>query len=180
MKSINILFLCAAVLIISSCGKSSSKAGGPDTLPPIATPGMPDQAPQPQTVTIPGEKPTPGKHGDTTVTASGLMYIDTKVGKGAPAKMGSKLSVNYTGMLTDGSKFDSNVDPDFKHVEPFPIEIGKSSVIAGWTEGLQGMKAGGKRRLIIPSDLGYGPAGSPPKIPGNATLIFDVETVKVD
>ena len=95
------------------------------------------------------------------------------------SKTGSKVSVNYTGMLTDGTKFDSNVDPDFQHTQPYDVELGKSSVIQGWTEGLAGIKAGGKRRLIIPPDLGYGAGGSPPKIPGNATLVFDIEALSV-
>jgi FKBP-type peptidyl-prolyl cis-trans isomerase len=82
-------------------------------------------------------------------------------------------------MLTDGTKFDSNVDPSFNHTQPFDVELGKRSVIAGWEEGLQGMKSGGKRRLIIPPELGYGEGGSPPKIPGGATLIFDVEVLSV-
>jgi len=179
MKLTHIVFGSLLLIGAASCNKTdSAKGSGPDTVPPIATPGAP--SPEPQTIKIPAAKPTPGKHGDTTVTATGLMYIDTKVGKGAEAKKGSKVSVNYTGTLEDGTAFDSNVDPSFGHVEPFPVEIGKSSVIAGWTEGLQGMKSGGKRRLIIPSELGYGPAGSPPKIPGNATLIFDIEALKID
>lgn len=178
MKLSNIFYFSALVIVLGSCSKPSSKLGGPDTLPPIATPGAPEQ-PAVQNITLGAPKPTPGKHGDTTVTASGLMYIDTKPGKGAASKMGSKVSVNYTGMLTDGTKFDSNVDPDFNHTQPYDVEIGKTAVIQGWTEGLQGMKAGGKRRLIIPADLGYGASGSPPKIPGGATLIFDIEVLKM-
>lgn len=118
-------------------------------------------------------------HGDTVVTPSGLKYIDTKVGTGAMPKAQQTITVNYTGMLTNGQKFDSNVDPAFHHVEPFSTPIGVGMVIKGWDEGMMSMKVGGKRRLIIPSDLAYGPSGMPPTIPPSATLIFDVELLGV-
>jgi peptidylprolyl isomerase len=171
------------VLGLGSCGKSdSAKGGGPDTLPPIANPGAPEPAqPQTQTIQIPAPKMTPGKHGDTTVTASGLMYIDQKVGKGASPKVGQKITVNYTGRLTDGKIFDSNVDPSKGHVEPFVTPIGVGKVIKGWDEGMISMKVGGKRKLIVPGDLGYGAKGTPDgSIPPNAMLIFDVELLKVE
>jgi FKBP-type peptidyl-prolyl cis-trans isomerase FkpA len=119
-----------------------------------------------------------GKHGDTTVTPSGLMIIDLKVGKGAMPKSGQTITVNYTGQLLDGKVFDSNVDPNFHHVEPFATAIGVGKVIPGWDEGMLTMKVGGKRRLIIPSELAYGPGGQG-DIPPNSPLIFDVELLKV-
>jgi peptidylprolyl isomerase len=175
------IFLASSLLLgLGSCNKSdSAKGGGPDTLPPIANPGAP-QAPPTQTIEMPAPKMAPGKHGDTTVTASGLMYIDSKVGKGAMPKSGQKITVNYTGMLTDGKIFDSNVDPSKGHVKPFETKIGVGQVIKGWDEGMLSMKVGGKRKLIIPSDLGYGPNGQGADIPPNATLIFDVELLKVE
>ncbi len=110
-------------------------------------------------------------------TASGLQYVDYVVGTGtAPAK-GQMVTMNYTGKLTDSSTFDSNVDPKFGHVEPFVFSLGAGQVIRGWDEGIATMKVGGKRRLIIPSDLGYGDRGHPPVIPAKATLVFDVELV---
>jgi|SRR5262245_3411218 len=118
------------------------------------------------------------KKGDEKVitTASGLKYVDQKVGDGAEAKVGSTVKVHYTGTLENGKKFDSSRDRD----EPFEVTIGKSRVIKGWTEGLQGMKAGGKRKLIIPPDLGYGKDGTPDgTIPPNATLIFEIEALEV-
>jgi len=108
-------------------------------------------------------------------TKSGLKYVDLKVGNGAEAKLGSSVSVHYTGTLENGKKFDSSLDRN----EPFDLTIGKTAVIKGWTEGLQGMKVGGKRKLIIKPELGYGERGSPPVIPANAVLIFVVELLEV-
>ena len=121
----------------------------------------------------------PGKHGDTITTSSGLQYLDMKKGTGVSPTKGQTITVNYTGKLIDGKTFDSNVDPAFHHVQPFSTPIGVGRVIKGWDEGMLTMKVGGKRRLIIPASLGYGPNGMPPTIPGGATLIFDVELLKV-
>jgi peptidylprolyl isomerase len=178
MKFTNIFCAFLLVSALNSCNKSDSKTGGPDTLPPIATPGAQEQAPV-QTIEISKPKITPGKHGDTTVTASGLMYIDAKVGNGPMPKVGQTITVNYTGKLTDGKIFDSNVDPSKGHVKPFETKIGVGQVIKGWDEGMLTMKVGGKRKLIVPSDLGYGAQGMGADIPPNATLIFDVELLKV-
>lgn len=115
---------------------------------------------------------------DTVTTASGLQYIDIVAGTGASPVTGNKVSMNYTGRLTDGTAFDSNVDPKFGHVEPFEFKIGTGQVIKGWDEGIMSMKEGGKRQLIIPGSLAYGQQGYPGLIPPNATLVFDVELVK--
>ncbi len=110
--------------------------------------------------------------GDKEVkTESGLKYIDLVVGTGRQAEMGDTASVHYTGWLENGTKFDSSVDRN----EPFSFRIGAGRVIKGWDEGVQGMKVGGKRKLTIPSDLGYGARGAGNVIPPNATLTFDVE-----
>ena len=121
----------------------------------------------------------PAGKGNEIKTASGLKYVDEVVGTGDSPSPGKEVTVNYTGMLEDGTKFDSSVDPSFGHVQPFKFKIGLGGVIKGWDEGVMSMKVGGKRRLIIPSELGYGAAGSPPKIPPNSTLIFDVELLGV-
>ena len=109
----------------------------------------------------------------------GLKYTDTKTGDGTVARSGNKVSVHYTGWLSDngakGKKFDSSVDRG----QPFQFTLGAKQVIAGWDEGVAGMKVGGKRTLTIPPELGYGARGAPGAIPPNSTLIFDVELLQV-
>ena len=108
-------------------------------------------------------------------TPSGLKYVDQAVGTGDVAVAGKNVSVHYTGWLENGKKFDSSVDRG----QPFSFPLGAGRVIKGWDEGVQGMKVGGKRKLTIPSDLGYGSRGAGGVIPPNATLIFDVELLRV-
>jgi FKBP-type peptidyl-prolyl cis-trans isomerase len=108
-------------------------------------------------------------------TPSGLRYQDLTAGEGKEAKAGSTVSVHYTGWLPNGEKFDSSRDRN----QPFGFSLGAGQVIAGWDEGVAGMKVGGKRKLVIPPDLGYGTAGAPPDIPPGATLVFDVELLDV-
>ena len=104
-------------------------------------------------------------------TASGLIIDDITVGSGAEATAGQEVTVHYTGWLTNGEKFDSSKDRD----DPFVFPLGGGRVIRGWDEGVQGMKIGGKRKLTIPPDLGYGARGAGGVIPPNATLVFEVE-----
>jgi len=108
-------------------------------------------------------------------TASGLKYDDETVGTGAEAKAGNTVDVHYTGWLKDGTKFDSSRDRG----KPFSFKLGAGQVIKGWDEGVAGMKIGGKRKLIIPADLGYGKRGTGGVIPPDAELTFDVELLKV-
>ena len=104
-------------------------------------------------------------------TSSGLQYADLVVGKGREAHAGEKATVHYTGTLVDGTKFDSSKDRN----QPFSFKLGAGRVIKGWDEGVEGMKIGGTRKLVIPPELGYGARGAGSTIPPNATLIFEVE-----
>jgi len=126
------------------------------------------------------QTPTPGA--DTVDNITSLQVKDTKVGTGAEAKSGKEVTVHYTGWLYDpkaadhhGKKFDSSRD----HGEPFSFNLGAGMVIRGWDQGVAGMKVGGTRTLIIPSELGYGARGAGGAIPPNATLLFDVELLDV-
>ena len=111
----------------------------------------------------------------TTTTASGLVIEEINLGEGDEARAGQMVSVHYTGWLTNGTKFDSSVDRN----ESFDFPLGRGNVIRGWDEGVAGMKVGGKRKLTIPPDLGYGARGAGGVIPPNATLVFDVELLAV-
>ena len=120
-------------------------------------------------------KPAPGT--PAPPSPKSLEKEDRVAGKGREAKTGDAVSVQYTGTLLDGTKFDSSYDHGG---EPFKFTLGQGQVIKGWDEGVVGMKVGGKRRLRIPPDLGYGANGSPPTIPPDAGLVFEIELVSVD
>lgn len=110
-----------------------------------------------------------------TTTRTGLKYADVKVGTGRTADKGQTVVVNYTGrFVSNGNVFDSS-----EGRAPFEFKLGAGKVIAGWDEGVKGMKVGGKRLLVIPPDLAYGPNGYPPVIPPNSALKFDVELIDI-
>ena len=122
------------------------------------------------------QEPAPAAGPGKTADVTELKIEDQVVGTGAEAKSGDTVSVHYTGWLTDGSKFDSSRDSG----KPITFGLGNGEVIAGWDQGLAGMKVGGKRKLTIPPDLGYGAYGAGGVIPPNATLVFEVELLAVD
>ncbi len=150
---------------------SLSACGYPDPTP--------NQGPQ---AGVQAATPTPSPGADSFSTGAdqtpvkypdGLQYVDVKAGTGAQVKKGDQISVQYTGWLSNGTKFDSSRD----RKTPFDLAIGAGQVIPGWDEGVPGMKVGGIRRLVIPPALAYGAQGSPPTIPANSTLVFLVEVV---
>ena len=108
-------------------------------------------------------------------TDSGLKYEELAIGEGAVAEKGQTVVLHYTGWLEDGTKFDSSLDRN----TPFDFSLGAGQVIKGWEEGVTGMQAGGKRKLTIPSDLGYGSRGAGGGIPANATLLFEGELLEI-
>jgi hypothetical protein len=176
------LMLAATLAFGVACGDDDGDSGGGKTpaAPTAAAsvPTKPAAAPTkaPGVCADIGDGNGPGipaLTGEVVKSASCLQYIDQVVGSGKTASPASTVTVHYTGWLTNGTKFDSSVD------RGTPATFPLSGVIPGWTEGVGSMKEGGKRRLIIPGDLAYGRSGRPPTIPGNATLIFDIELITV-
>ncbi|MGH7777371.1 MAG: FKBP-type peptidyl-prolyl cis-trans isomerase [Candidatus Dormibacterales bacterium] len=163
--------LLAAAAATAACGYanpygSTAPAAGVQT----------SSSPSPHaSATTGGDSFTAGAGVSPVELSDGLEYIDLKVGHGAAAKSGEKISVQYTGWLSNGSSFDSS----WSRGQPFTFTVGKGQVIKGWDEGVPGMRVGGKRKLIIPPALGYGSQGQPPTIPANSTLTFEVTLVSI-
>ena len=180
----------AAGLVLTGCGSSQSAADkaaeqaaeqekNPPTIsdPEVPVPKAEKVEPGPGEGDINTKPKIPAQEG---AAPSELIAQDVIVGTGKEAGNGDKVSVQYVGVLFDGGEeFDTSWTSDTKAGEPFEFTLGSGQVIAGWDQGVVGMKEGGRRRLLIPSDLAYGAAGSPPKIPADAALVFDVDLKKV-
>jgi FKBP-type peptidyl-prolyl cis-trans isomerase FkpA len=147
--------LALALLLLAACGDKEPASSG--------------------TATGGSTTSDPNCHEEAITTESGLGIEDTKCGDGAEAVAGVAVSVHYVGTLENGEQFDSSRDRG----QPFQFQLGGGQVIAGWDEGVQGMKVGGIRELTIPPELGYGAQGSPPVIPPNSTLLFEIELLEV-
>ena len=151
----------------------SAEPMAPPTPSAVPTPPATATAQPTPTAAAPTAAPTPAA---AAPGSDKLVIVDVVVGKGAVAKDGDKVSVHYTGTLTDGKEFDSSR----KKGTPFQFVLGKSQVIKGWDQGVAGMKVGGRRKLTIPPSLGYGERGAGRVIPPNATLQFDIELLGVN
>lgn len=149
MKTTRTLLLALLLLLGAACGDDSAPSGG-------------------------GGSSDGCEEGAVVETDSGLEYEEIECGDGDEVARGDVITVHYTGTLEDGTEFDSSRGGD-----PATFALESGSLIEGWVEGIPGMKEGGRRKLTIPSELGYGEAGYPPTIPPNATLIFDVEVVAI-
>lgn len=167
------LWIIACVLLTVTLAACSGQATSTPTAEPTTPPTPTATVPAP----TPTEAPTsePVVHENAQVTASGLQYVEIKAGDGPAPQVGEIVAVHYTGMLEDGTVFDSSYDRG----QPIQFALGRGMVIPGWDEGIGMMKEGGQAKLIIPPELAYGASGAGDVIPPNATLIFEVELVSI-
>lgn len=165
-KYVNVLIFLAVLALASGVYVLSTKSQSEKL--PLATPNAPATI---ETTT----EPVATSSGSSKMEDK-LIITDEKIGTGLEAVSGKAVTVNYVGTLTDGTKFDSSYDRN----QPFTFNLGAGEVIKGWDQGVAGMKVGGKRKLTIPASLGYGAAGAGGVIPPNATLIFEIELLKVE
>lgn len=171
--SLGFVIVCLVVLVVAQLGNS------PDAIAKELTQNQPTKEFVAPSNAIATENTLANNNmmsdENATTTPSGLKYVDIQEGDGATPKAGQRVFVHYTGTLEDGTKFDSSRDRN----RPFDFKLGAGQVIKGWDEGISTMKVGGRRQLIIPPELGYGARGAGGVIPPNATLIFDVELLRI-
>ncbi|NET37093.1 MAG: FKBP-type peptidyl-prolyl cis-trans isomerase [Cyanothece sp. SIO1E1] len=184
--SLGVLLVCSLMLVVSQIngggsGAIAAELSAPETsvAASAADTALPEQATliaqRPGAADLDPSVGSRNVEEDVVTTLSGLKYVDLVVGTGATPQSGNTVVVHYTGSLEDGTKFDSSRDRG----RPFSFPIGLGRVIKGWDEGVGTMRVGGRRKLIIPPELGYGTRGAGGVIPPNATLLFDVELLRI-
>ncbi len=166
--SVAFMLVCVVLLLVGQVGSKQNTAIAAQL---TQTPPVPTTVTENNTLIA----SNPMSDANVVTTPSGLKYVELKEGTGATPQPGQTVEVHYVGTLEDGTKFDSSRDRG----QPFSFKIGVGQVIKGWDEGLSTMKVGGRRKLIIPPDLGYGARGAGNVIPPNSTLLFDVELLAV-
>lgn len=165
--------LLGAGLLLGSCASTPEEATESDP-PASETKASEPKASEPEAADAQGAAEAAEAAGELVTTESGLQYVDLRAGDGETPKTGDVIAVDYHGTLEDGTVFDSS----YERGEPIRFNIGVGQVIPGWDEGVGSMRVGGKRKLVIPSELAYGPSGTGP-IPPNATLTFEVELLEI-
>ncbi|NEQ27589.1 MAG: FKBP-type peptidyl-prolyl cis-trans isomerase [Microcoleus sp. SIO2G3] len=178
--SLGVVLACGVLLLVGqfTTGKASAIADVTTTQAAVVALNLsanPDVNNTKLIAMDPGSDSEQTTSSNAVTTSSGLKYIDLEEGEGATPRTGQTVTVHYTGTLEDGTKFDSSRDRN----RPFSFKLGVGQVIKGWDEGVGSMKVGGRRQLIIPAALGYGSRGAGGVIPPNATLIFDVELLRI-
>ncbi len=165
----NILLSLAVILVCGLVLTGAWRSGSATSAAPLTQTNVPAlESPQEASTSM-------ESNSDLTKTSSGLQYRDLEVGTGVMPQKGQQVQVHYVGTLENGTKFDSSRDRN----QPFQFRLGVGQVIKGWDEGVSTMRAGGRRQLVIPAELGYGARGAGGVIPPNATLIFDVELLRI-
>lgn len=175
--SFGVVAVCGLILVVGllfGSGRQNNEAIAANPSQPQTTQSAKLGQPQ-ATLQVASANSTENNMEDVVTTDSGLQYVDIVEGVGATPNTGDTVVVHYTGTLENGNKFDSSRDRG----QPFSFKVGVGQVIKGWDEGVGSMKVGGRRKLIIPPDLGYGARGAGGVIPPNATLIFDVELLRI-
>jgi peptidylprolyl isomerase len=181
--SFGVLVVCCGVVLVAqfTTSQPEAKATNLGTTPAEVSAPAPAASPQIAQAAADLTAPNDDNEADAmsenplTTTDSGLQYRDIVEGTGAMPQPGQRVTVHYTGTLEDGTQFDSSRDRG----RPFSFKVGVGQVIKGWDEGVGSMRVGGRRQLVIPPDLGYGARGAGGVIPPNATLIFDVELLRI-